>query len=172
MKIRWGNLGGQLAIGYILVGMFLVFLGWNGAASYDRVSAQIPYLVSGGIGGLALVVVGSGLMIAQSNRADRAALQATLDELRDAVDRVAASGVSTGSAPPATGPPTGPPPGPAAARTSWSAPEVGADEVVAGPSAYHREECKLIVGQSGLAVMTVAAAEGSGLTACRICLPS
>lgn len=82
MKIGWGKLGGQLAIGYCLAGLLLVFLGWNGAASYDNVSAQIPYLVSGGLGGLALVVIGAGLMVAQSNRTDRAALQSTLDELR------------------------------------------------------------------------------------------
>ena len=64
MKIGWGKLGGQLAIGYCLAGFVLIFLGWNGAASYDTVSAQMPYLVSGGIGGLALVVVGAGLMVA------------------------------------------------------------------------------------------------------------
>ncbi len=158
MKIRWGSLGGQLAIGYILAGFVLVFLGWNGAASYDRVSAQMPYVVSGGLGGLALVVVGAGLMIAQSNRADRAALQATLEDLRDALDRMSAGEVATAPV--------------AAGTTSWTAPDAGASEVVAGPSAYHRADCRLVQGQSGLAVMTLLAARDSGLEACRICIPA
>jgi hypothetical protein len=160
MKIGWGKLGGQLAIGYILAGFLLVFLGWNGAASYDNVSAQIPYLVSGGLGGLALVVLGAGLMVAQSNRADRAALQSTLDDLRDAVDRMAAGAAG----------------GAAAGGMAWSSTGAVAGgrlaEVVAGPSAYHRPECKLVQGQSGVTVMTIVTAEERGLSACRICTPA
>ena len=36
MKMRWDKLGGQLGILYCLAGFVLIFLGWNGAASYDR----------------------------------------------------------------------------------------------------------------------------------------
>ena len=62
MKIRWGKLGGQLGIGYCLAGVALILLGWNGAASYDRVESQMPYLISGGLAGLALVIIGAGLL--------------------------------------------------------------------------------------------------------------
>ena len=72
MKLRWDKFGGQLGIGYCVAGIVFIFLGWNGAASYDRVQAQIPYLISGGVAGLALVVLGAGLIIAQGQRADRA----------------------------------------------------------------------------------------------------
>lgn len=159
MKIGWGKLGGQLAIGYCLAGLLLVFLGWNGAASYDNVSAQIPYMVSGGLGGLALVVIGAGLMVAQSNRTDRAALQSTLDELRDVVERFAAGAADA-----------------TPAGVSWSSGSSQGSgaitEVVAGPSAYHRPDCKLVQGQTGIAVMTIATAQAQGLSACRICVPA
>src|SRR5262245_17290201 len=125
MRLQWGKLGGLLGIAYCLAGLFLIFLGWNGAASYDREPAQIPYVVSGGIGGLALVVIGTGLLIVQSQRADRAALQASVEELRAAVERLggidAEAGVSS-----------------AVAASSVDA------EVVAGPSAYHRPDCRLV----------------------------
>lgn len=150
MKIGWGKLGGQLGIGYCLAGLVLIFLGWNGAASYDRVPAQMPYLVSGGIGGLALVVIGAALIVVQSNRADRVALQLRLDELTDAISHLAEPDVTT------------------AARPSGGS-AVG--EVVAGSSAYHRPDCRLLEGQEQLASMTLVMARTRGLSACRICAP-
>ena len=44
MKIGWPKLGGLLGIVYCVAGFFLIFLGWNGAASNDREPAQIPYV--------------------------------------------------------------------------------------------------------------------------------
>ena len=52
MNKRWSKLGGLLGIAYCIAGFFLIFLGWNGAASNDREPAQIPYVISGGIAGL------------------------------------------------------------------------------------------------------------------------
>ena len=121
MKLRWDKLGGLLGILYCLVGALLIFLGWNGAASYDRVSAQMPYLVSGGLGGLALVVLGSALIVTHSHRNDRASLQATLEDLRETLGRVAeAEQVAVGHGA-----------------------ETGTDVVLAGPNAYHRPNCRL-----------------------------
>lgn len=82
MKQFWSDLGGKLGVGLCGAGLLLVFLGWNGAASVDRVEAQFPYLISGGLAGLALVVIGVGLIVVQNQRADRAELQATLRELK------------------------------------------------------------------------------------------
>jgi len=81
----WSRLGGQLGVGLCAVGFILVFLGWNGAASVDRLPSQFPYLLSGGVAGLCFVVMGVGMLVVQNQRADRAALQATLRELRDAL---------------------------------------------------------------------------------------
>lgn len=172
MKIRWGKLAGQLGILYCLAGLFLVFLGWNGAATYDRVSAQVPYLVSGGLAGLSLVVIGGSVLVASSAREGSAALQATVAELREAVERLSAgqdavrpsSGGSTSVGSTSTGSST--------SVGSASAGSSGGDEqVVAGPNAYHRPECRLVDGQTGSGATTASAAVARGLTACRICAP-
>jgi hypothetical protein len=81
MSKLWSKLGGVVGIAYCIVGFFLIFLGWNGAASNDRETAQIPYLISGGIGGLALVVLGSALIVTHSLRADRVELNGVLEDM-------------------------------------------------------------------------------------------
>ena len=83
----WSRLGGQLGVGLCALGFLLVFLGWNGAASVDRIPSQFPYLISGGVAGLCFVVLGVGMIIVQNQRADRAALQATLRELQASLER-------------------------------------------------------------------------------------
>ncbi len=88
------RLGGVLGIAYCIAGFFLIFLGWNGAATYDEVAAQMPYIVSGGIGGLGLIVLGSAMLITQSLRADQAELRGTLEDLRAAVERGGVAGSS------------------------------------------------------------------------------
>ncbi|MDP9388225.1 MAG: hypothetical protein M3Q48_10035, partial [Actinomycetota bacterium] len=91
MRRRWGRLGGRLGMAVVLAGAVVVFLGWNGAASYDRVPAQFPYLISGGVAGLGLVVVGAALLVIDASRRDRAALQASVEDLRRAVEDLAAA---------------------------------------------------------------------------------
>lgn len=152
MSNRWARLGGVLGIVYCIVGFFLIFLGWNGAASYDDVAAQFPYLISGGVAGLGLIVVGSALIVAQSLRSDRVQLRGAIDDLRAAVDRSAGS--ATGAGVPLASQPAG-----------------GADTVIAGPNSYHRAECQLILGQSETVAMTAAEAIASGRSACRVCAP-
>lgn len=151
MKLRWDRLGGGLGIVYCIAGLVLIFLGWNGAASYDRVAAQMPYVVSGGLAGLALCVIGAGVIVASVARAERAKLQASIEDLREALERTAEAAVVT-SARPAAGVPSD-------------------KEVLAGPSSYHRADCRLVEDQSGLTPMTAAAARERGLEPCRICNP-
>jgi hypothetical protein len=111
-KVIWSRLGGQLGVGLCALGFLLVFLGWNGAASVDRIPSQFPYLISGGVAGLCFVILGVGMLVVQNQRADRAALQATLRELQDALER-AGLALGTGDqrkpfAPPAPRPATRP----------------------------------------------------------------
>ncbi|MBW3556407.1 MAG: hypothetical protein KY454_05630 [Actinobacteria bacterium] len=153
MKLRWSQLGGQMGIGLGLLGLLLVFLGWNGAASYDRVPAQFPYLISGGIAGLSLVVLGAALLIVQNARRDRAALQQTVAELRVAVERLASAGAA-----PANG-------GAGGVLAGVDVPGM----VVAGTTSYHRPSCRLLEGRGVLPTMPAGQAEGQGLSPCRIC---
>jgi uncharacterized membrane protein len=144
MKLRWDTLGGRLGLLFCVAGFALIWAGWNGAASYNDIRKQFPFLISGGIAGLALVVVGVGLMVIQSQRADRVQLEANLTELRSILGRM--TGV------------------PALDGTDADA----AGLVVAGPSTYHRPGCRLVAGRD-LPPMTPGQASAAGLEPCRIC---
>ncbi len=67
----------QLVAGGVCIagGIVSIFLGWFGAAHTRDLTDQIPYLISGGLFGLALVVLGSALyfshFISESARATR-----------------------------------------------------------------------------------------------------
>lgn len=135
-------------IGMLLGGGLLIVLGWNGAASFDRVPAQIPYLISGGLGGLALVAVGGALIVVHAVRQDLARLSRQLDRLSEAVH----AGTGTGLGPTAV-------------------PDDSATRVVAGRTTYHRPTCRVIEGRSDLQAMATHAARARGLTPCRICRP-
>ena len=55
MEPKRTKLGHQLGVLFCLAGFALVWVGWNGAASYDVSTRQFPFLISGGIAGLCLV---------------------------------------------------------------------------------------------------------------------
>lgn len=147
MKLDLKKLGGQLGILFCLAGLVLIWSGWNGAATYDRIEEQFPYLISGGLAGLALVVIGVGLLVIQSARADRVQLEANLAELRRILDRM--TGTTTDN--------------------DVRGADEGGSLVVAGPNAYHRPDCRLVSGRSWLTTMPEDAAQEAGLVPCRTC---
>ncbi len=147
MNPRWNKLGGQAGLLICLAGLAFIWAGWNGAASYNDIRQQFPYLISGGIVGLALVILGVGLLIVQSQRTDQAQLEANLSELRRILERMAGAGTSNGWEP------------------------SGGPAVLAGPTTYHLPNCRLVVGRDGLKTMTLSMTEASGLAPCRTCNP-
>ena len=78
MEPKRTKLGNQLGVVFCLAGFVLIWVGWNGAASYDLATRQFPYLISGGIAGLCLVNIGIGLFMVQSQRAERTHLEQNL----------------------------------------------------------------------------------------------
>lgn len=150
MKIPWERFGAKLGIGFCLAGIVFVFLGWNGAASVDRVPSQIPYLLSGGIAGLCLVVIGAALIVAEAGRDDRDGLRAQLEELRAAIENSGGRPSGNGSAP-------------ASGRRG---------QFVAGDTTFHRPTCRLLEGREDLPLVTADDVSNRGLIACRVCEPS
>ena len=148
----WNQLGGKLGILLCIGGFVAMFLGWNGAASYDRVPAQFPYLVSGGLVGLALVIIGAAMIVVETNRKGRDELLETLADLRAAFE-------SGGAAV-------------APAALAATAPLALDGLVVAGASSYHRPDCHLVSGRDNVSHVTTDEAEAEGLSACRICNPA
>jgi hypothetical protein len=47
MKLRWNTLGGKLGLFFCVAGFALMWAGWNGAASYNDIRKQFPYLKIG-----------------------------------------------------------------------------------------------------------------------------
>lgn len=151
MDSRWPRLGGQLGLLGVAAGIIVISLGWNGAAGEFRVDAQMPYLLSGGALGLALVGLGVGLLVTQSARRDRAVLEAKFEELSRSVSRLANGMVDT-----------------AAGRAGGPGDVV--DVVVAGTDSYHRPDCTLVTGKD-LPRITVDTAAAENLEVCRVCNP-
>lgn len=77
-------------LGWLLlaIGGVLVVIGYIGVSGKDTEALQLPYLASGGIGGLALVAAGSAFLISADVRHDRqrlARIEGELLELQDLV---------------------------------------------------------------------------------------
>ena len=144
------QLGGKLGIAVCLLGFVVIFLGWNGAASFNDLRQQFPYLVSGGLAGLGLVGVGIALLLVEAMRTERAALQATMLELRDVLEHVGGTVAGAATAP---------------------APLHADGSVVVGASSYHRPSCRLVDGRDDREVTSPDDAAARGLSPCRICTP-
>ncbi|MGH3331471.1 MAG: hypothetical protein ACRDPJ_09225 [Nocardioidaceae bacterium] len=147
MQNNFGRLGGQLGVGLCLMGFLAVFFGWNGAASNNFVPAQFPYLISGGIAGLAIVVVGAAMIVVQNQRTDRARIEAALERLALALETTGPGGDGT---PGAFGP---------------------GGYVVAGSSSYHQVDCALPEAREEARLVPLTDIMGSALTPCRVCRP-
>jgi uncharacterized membrane protein YidH (DUF202 family) len=90
----------------LIAGGFAAFgVAWRGAARSVIVAEQVAFLVSGGLGGVALILAGSGILAVQSSRYWNARERLRLEELVTVAGKLAtqadgASVISRVSAPP------------------------------------------------------------------------
>ena len=68
-RYSWRQVGAAL---FLVLGAALIATGWIGVSQNNEVWQQMPYFVSGGVGGLALVLVGLGLYNAHQHAVDQA----------------------------------------------------------------------------------------------------
>lgn len=148
------------------LGLVMVFLGWYGAARTPYLFEQVPYLLSGGLLGLGLVMSGGfvlfGSWIARTAREQRTRdleLLAAVRELRSELAR-----------PPAEAP-VPLPPAQRARRKASGAANGNAPGLVATVrgSMLHRPDCAIVAGRDDLHPVVDPAAEG--LQPCRLCDP-
>lgn len=148
-----------LAAGPFLLplGLFLIWLGWYGASSTSRVYLQIPYMISGGLTGLALVFAGGFLFFSRwmldllhetrrrSELAEQSAARtlAALERIESLLAQQGAAGMATRAGGSAT----------LLVRTPKG-------------SMAHRPDCSMVAGRS-----VVPVGGGESLSACRICQP-
>ena len=132
-------------------GIVVVLLGWWGAAHTPFVFEQIPYLISGGLLGVGLLMAGGLLYLgswyarlAEQQREEGEKLREALRLVRQEIEYLPASlgGAS------------------AAAEQTFVATKTG--------TMFHVAECSVVAGRTDL--RNVAA--GDGLTPCKICQPT
>lgn len=84
--------GTLLFVALLSVGFAGIAIGWRVAARTLFVPFQVPALVSGGLGGIALVLLGAGLLSVHASRSlaaqERAAFEELLDEAAALVSAV------------------------------------------------------------------------------------
>jgi hypothetical protein len=78
--------------GAIVLGAVVMLIGWLGVSGETEVAKQLPYLISGGVGGLALVGGGVGFLVSEDLRSERnriGRLESEVLEIRDLVRSLA-----------------------------------------------------------------------------------
>ncbi len=163
-KLLWRWVGEALRpwVGWILIGIgaLLMLLGYFGVSREALPAKQIPYLVSGGLGGIFVAVLGAYFLGTQQLRDD----SGRLDRLEQMVEELHGALLTRNDAP---------------ARVSNGARAVAAaDEaapsrrvvVVPGGQLFHRADCAVAEGKDGTEV-TPAAARKRGMRPCPTCAP-
>jgi hypothetical protein len=80
-----------VGIGVSAIGFVLIAIAWGQVAGETLVSRQLPYLVSGGITGLALVMVGMTVVSVAARRRDATLREQQNELLADALRELAIS---------------------------------------------------------------------------------
>jgi hypothetical protein len=152
----------QVAAGAILLplGVAVILLGWSGAAHQRVDQGQIPYLISGGLLGLATVIVGCFFFWAhwlyriydQADLHHQQAMREQNDLMRTLLDALQSRGL-----PVAVGSNGAAPPGP---RRNYVGTATGAN--------FHTPTCPVVANKEQRAV---SAEEASHMRPCRICEP-
>lgn len=145
-------LGGAL----IVIGLVAIYLGYDGAAKNPLTQAQIPYVISGGLLGLALVGVGAVtlavyvlLHVQGDLRTELAGMRRSMEALSETIARSALGGVAHPGSPSSN----------------------GTVMVAKGASSYHRADCRLVTRAEAVTPLPRAEADNAGLVPCRICKP-
>jgi hypothetical protein len=125
-----------------------LFLGWWGASGTAVTAKQVPYVVSGGLTGVCLLVLAAACFASDDVRRSLARV-ADLEQQVETMYRLLTE------------------PGPEA----HAAADDGELVALAGGSSYHRRSCRLVSGKSSAETITPSEALARRLTACRVCDP-
>ena len=163
---RWVWSAVRPVLGWVLAGLgaLALLLGWYGVSGQALTAKQLPYLVSGGLTGIGLLVIAAVFLATEDVRRqlDR------LGEVERKVDALYAlfaadiSDAATGAAPTTT-----------ATTATAAVPRPATDALLALPAgtSYHRADCALVANKPNAQPVDGATVTGRGLTPCRVCDP-
>jgi hypothetical protein len=104
-----------LGIAVVVAGFVVIMLAWGRVAGLTAVPLQMPYLLSGGLTGLGLILVGLTLININVKRQDASARTRSIGQLREVLAEIKA--LLAGEAAPASELPDATPEAPAADHT-------------------------------------------------------
>ena len=174
---RWAGRASRPVLGWVLVGLgaIAILIGYFGVSDRVLVAEQIPYLVSGGIGGMVLVIIGGVLLATQDVRRDAERLddlersmiemQVMLDDLHRVLLRPAGA-VDNRPAPAVAGASSG---AKTATRVNRNGDRV---YVVAGGTTFHQDGCEVLDGKDDVSAIAPSSARRRQLTPCLLCEPA
>jgi hypothetical protein len=136
--------------GFVALGALLVLLGYFGVSREAIVEKQLPYVISGGIGGLLCCVLGAYFLATEELRRD----SGRLDRLERMVEDLHGALLVRTDLPRGNGHRLGAP----------------ALVVVEGGTTYHRDSCPLVAGKD-TSTPAADAIDGGDLHACPLCEP-
>ena len=143
-------------IGWLLVagGVAALVVGWFGVSREVLVARQLPYLLSGGLGGVALVIVGALLVAGHDQRR----LAERLDTMDDRIADLHAVLLVEPGAPTTT------------SDNGRSHGTTGATvAVVPDGELRHAIDCPVVLDKDDVAHLSVEQADVRGLPRCRLC---
>ena len=145
---RWEPGRIQLMVGAVALplGLAIIIIGWYGAAHTFRTYQQLPYLISGGMLGLGVVIFGATAVAGYW----AANILRLLTEVRSELRGGAAGAPAAGEAAPARSP-----------RLSLV--------VTPGGTQYHEPDCRVVAGRTD--VRPVSPEEALRYSPCRLCDP-
>lgn len=155
---QWAGRAVRPYAGWIFIGAgaLLILLGYLGVSREAVVGKQLPYLVSGGIGGVLLAVIGAYFLGTEELRKDGG----RLDRLERQVAELHAALLTRPDAPVAEEPvPNG----------SRNRP-VRRVVAVEGAETFHRPDCRLAQGKA-VTELAPSRARSQGLRPCPVCEP-
>ncbi len=150
---RPARLALYVGVGMLILGAIALYLGYDGVAKNNIEVAQTPYLISGGMVGLAFLALGGvtlGVYVLLRVQAD---LRAELISLRGSIDSLAVTRMAD-----------------ARAATNGASSN-GFVLVTKGTSTFHRPDCRLVARSASPTPMGQDEARAAGLTGCRVCIP-
>jgi hypothetical protein len=154
---RWVADALRPLVGWLLVvlGGVALLLGWFGVSGQSLTAKQLPYLVSGGLVGIALIVIAAVFLATDDFRRQMSRIN---DLERKVNDLYTLLVEAAGEAPPAQR-------GESAPAASW--------DVMALPSgsSYHRASCALVAGKPEAVSVSDTEISGRRLSPCRVCSP-
>ena len=136
-----------ISLGLLGIGVVLVILGWYGAAHTNILTEQIPYFISGGLLGMALIIVagivGSSASLSRENR-----------EMHRDLTSAIGSGVV----------------GQLRSVPSPKRAPSGGVYLVPGGHSFHQAGCPIVEGKNSTE-LSLDEAQSAGYTTCKLCGP-